>query len=309
LAVAERRRATLPTLAAVAGGAGLAVQSYINGRLAGAIGSAELAAVSNFVIGLALLLAVVLATGAARRALPRLRRLQPWHVLGGLGGALFVTAGTLGAPKLGVALLSVAVVSGLTSGSLLADRLGLSPAGRQHATAARMAGAALAVGAVLVSAFGARAHLDLALLALAVVAGFGSSLQQAANGHVARETGEPLIAATINFAVGLVAVLVVALVATGVSPPHGWAAPPLEYTGGVLGVAIATTLAVVVSRLGVLRLMLGVTAGQVAGGLAVDLVAPVAREPVTAGTVAGVALACAAVLVSGRERKAARPAS
>jgi transporter family-2 protein len=68
----------------------------------------------------------------------------------------------------------------------------------------------------------------------------------------------------------------------------------------VLGALIATTLAVVVARLGVLGLMLAVTAGQVAGGLVIDLVAPVEGAGVDAGTIAGVALAIAAVLVSGR---------
>jgi transporter family-2 protein len=59
-------------------------------------------------------------------------------------------------------------------------------------------------------------------------------------------------------------------------------------------------MAVLVSRLGVLRLILALTAGQAIGGLGLDLVAPARGETVTAGTVVGVALACAAVLVSGR---------
>jgi transporter family-2 protein len=124
-------------------------------------------------------------------------------------------------------------------------------------------------------------------------------VQQAANGHLARNTGEPLFAGTVNFLVGFLALLVVVAIATGVSPPHGWSAPPLEYTAGLLGAAVATTMAVLVARLGVLRLILALTAGQAIGGLLLDLVAPAHGESVTAGTVAGVALACAAVLVAG----------
>ena len=86
---------------------------------------------------------------------------------------------------------------------------------------------------------------------------------------------------------GFLALLVVAAIATGVSPPHGWSAPPLEYTAGLIGAAIATTMAVIVSRLGVLRLILALTAGQAIGGLALDLIAPARGETVTAGTVAG----------------------
>jgi bacterial/archaeal transporter family-2 protein len=138
------------------------------------------------------------------------------------------------------------------------------------------------------------------LLAFALCAGAASAFQQAANGHLARDTGEPLFAGAVNFAVGFLALLVVSAIATGLSPPHGWSAPPLEYSAGLLGAAIATTMAVLVSRLGVLRLILALTAGQAIGGLALNLVAPSPDATVTAGTVVGVALACAAVLVSGR---------
>jgi len=60
----------------------------------------------------------------------------------------------------------------------------------------------------------------------------------------------------------------------------------------------------IVSRLGVLRLILAMTAGQAIGGLGLDIVAPARGEMVTAGTVIGVVLACAAVLVSGRGSRA-----
>jgi hypothetical protein len=46
------------------------------------------------------------------------------------------------------------------------------------------------------------------------------------------------------------------------------------------------------------------TAGQAIGGLGLDVIAPARGEMVTAGTVIGVVLACAAVLVSGRGSRA-----
>jgi bacterial/archaeal transporter family-2 protein len=73
---------------------------------------------------------------------------------------------------------------------------------------------------------------------------------------------------------------------------------------GLFGAAIATTMAVLVSRLGVLRMILALTAGQAIGGLGLDLIAPARGETVTAGTVAGVVLACAAVLVTGWHARA-----
>jgi bacterial/archaeal transporter family-2 protein len=305
VAVAARRASALPNVVAVAGGVALAVQSYVNGRLSESLGSGEAAAAVNNGVGLAALLAVTVATGAIPRALRSRDRVRPWHLLGGLGGAMFIVAGALGAPEIGVALLSVALVCGQTAGSLAADGAGLSPAGRQQVTAGRVAGVALTVAAVGASAFGARGNLHLGLLVFAVAAGAASALQQAANGHLARNTGEPLFAGSVNFAVGFLALLVVAAIATGVAPPHGWSAPPLEFVGGLVGAVIATTMAVIVARLGVLRMMLALTAGQAAGGLALDLVAPVRGAEVTAGTVVGVALAFAAVFVSGWHAHAA----
>jgi transporter family-2 protein len=305
MAVAGRRATALPTLIAVTAGAALAVQSYVNGRLGQSLGSAEVAAAVNNGVGLGTLVAITLATGAIPRALRSLAGVRPWHLLGGLGGAMLVVAGAVGAPELGVALLSLALVSGLAAGSLAADGVGLSPAGRQGVTARRLAGVMLTLAAVIASAWGAHASVHLGLIAFAVAAGFASALQQAANGHLAQTTGEPFFAGAVNFAVGFLALLVVATIATGLSPPHGWSAPPLEFFGGLLGAGVATTMAVIVARLGVLRLILALTAGQAAGGLALDLVAPVRGVAVTAGTVAGVALAFAAVLVTGWHARAA----
>jgi transporter family-2 protein len=300
MAVAARRATALPTLVVVVAGVALSLQAYINGQLGETVGSGEAAAAVNNGVGLAALLVVTVAAGAIPRALRSLQQVRAWHLLGGLGGAMFILAGAVGAPEIGVALLSVALVCGQTTGSLVADGAGLSPAGHQSVTAGRVAGVGLTIAAVGASALGASAHLHVGLLLFALAAGVASALQQAANGHLARNTGEPLFAGTVNFVVGFLALLVVVSIATGLSPPHGWSAPPLQYTAGLFGALIATTMAVLVSRLGVLRMMLALTAGQLIGGLALDLIAPARGETVTAGTVAGVALACAAVLVSGR---------
>ncbi len=58
--------------------------------------------------------------------------------------------------------------------------------------------------------------------------------------------------------------------------------------------------ALVVPVIGVLRLTLAAVAGQSAGALVLDVVSPAPGEAVTVGTVVGVALALAAVAVSGR---------
>jgi transporter family-2 protein len=64
--------------------------------------------------------------------------------------------------------------------------------------------------------------------------------------------------------------------------------------------------ATAVQALGVLRLGLAMVAGQMAGALAVDLVAPARGEAVTVTTVLGVVLTMVAVVVSGRGGARAR---
>ena len=297
---APRRAAVLPTAVAAASGVMLSVQAYANGRLGGSIGSAEMAGVINNAVGLGAITVVAIAVGALQRALRSLDGVRPWQFFGGLAGAMYVTAGAVGVPQIGVALLTVALVCGQTAGSLVVDAAGLSPAGHRRITAPRLVGVALTIAAVTASARGTHGTLHIGILVLALAAGFSSSVQQAANGHVARATGEPIFAGALNFAVGLCALLVIGAVADGLTPPNGWSAPPLEYLGGLGGVAVACLLSVIVARLGVLRMMLALTAGQLVGGLVLDLVAPAHGRTVSAGTVAGVALACAAVLVSSR---------
>ena len=279
-------------------GRDLALQSYINGRLGRSLGSAEVAAALNNAVGL-WPSAPSRRSWARSRARCALDHVRFWHVLGGLGGAMYVWRARRRPGGRGRAAQRRA--------RLRADRR--EPGGRRHrpqpggapaGDGGARRGRGLTIAAVVASALGARANLHFGILAFTLVAGVATALQQAANGHLARDTGEPLFAGTVNFAVGFLALLVVAQVAGGLAPPHGWSAPPLEYLGGLLGATIATTMAVIVSRLGVLRLILAMTAGQAVGGLVLDVMAPARGESVTAGTIAGVALAFAAVIVSGR---------
>ena len=295
----------LPLALAFLSGAGIALQAYLNGRLSGSLGSAELAAAVNNVIGLALLVALGVGTGALRRAVTRVRAAGPpkwWHFLGGPAGAVLVYTAAKAAPEVGVAVLTVALVCGQTGGSLAVDGAGLSPAGRAPLTPARGLGALLAVVAVAIAALGSRGDLEVGLLLLAVAAGMGIAVQQAANGQLAERGGEPLAAGLVNFALGGAILVAVALLATGGTPPGGWSAPPEQWIGGALGVAAVVTGAWAVASLGVLRLTLALVAGQSAGALVIDLIAPAPGEAVTVATVVGVVLTLAAVVVSGRGR-------
>ena len=254
-------------------GSMISLQSYLNGRLGRQLDSATVASTINNLVAMLAALAVVLATGAIPRAIARLRALgRPpwWQFSGGLFGAALVLISTAAAPQVGVALLTVAVVCGSTTGSVAIDAAGLAPAGRLPVTAARIAGVLLAIAATVIGAIGARGALEPLLLGLALLA-----------------------------ALALVAAITLATRDVGALP-----ASPALYLGGLLGAFVVVVSLTAVQTLGVLRLGLATVAGQTAGALVIDLVAPAPGEVVTAGTVIGVVLTLVAVVVSGRGRRA-----
>lgn len=284
-------------------GVGIAAQAFVNGRLGGSLDAAPLAAMVNNGVGLCVLVALGLATGAFLRGGRRFKvapRPRAWHFLGGPLGAFLVYVLTVGPPRVGVAVLTVALVGGQTVGSLVVDAAGLSPAGHRPLTRARLVGVMLAVVAVTLAATGASGDLELPILSLAFATGIGTAFQQAANGQLAHSSGEPVVAGAINFALGGIVLTVFALSVTGGEAPGGWSAPPWQFLGGVFGMAAVVTAAWSVASLGVLRLTLAIVAGQSAGALAFDLVAPAPGEAVTVSTVLGVVLTLIAVAASGR---------
>ena len=288
-------------------GSTISLQSYLNGRLGRQLDSATVASTINNLVAMLAALAVVLATGAIPRAIARLRALgRPpwWQFSGGLFGAALVLISTAAAPQVGVALLTVAVVCGSTTGSVAIDAAGLAPAGRLPVTAARIAGVLLAIAATVIGAIGARGALEPLLLGLALLGGAGMAMQSAANGRLGRATGEPFVASLTNSSIGLAALALVAAITLATHDVGALPANPALYLGGLLGAFVVVVSLTAVQTLGVLRLGLATVAGQTAGALVIDLVAPAPGEVVTAGTVIGVVLTLVAVVVSGRGRRA-----
>ena len=302
---APPRTATLALSVAVASGGLVALQQRVNGELKTALGDALLTALVSFGTGLVAVVAVVLSRASARAAVRRVRDV-PWpQRLGGLGGATLVAVGAAAAPEIGVALLSVGLVAGQTSGGLVVDRAGWGPGGSHALTPPRVLGATLCLVAVGISVLGEGARAASPLLVLLVVAaGFLIAVQQALNGRVRATTGDAGVATLVNFVVGTVALALGVLVNAAITGLDigDWPGPDqwYLYLGGPLGASFVASAAVVVRRLGVLRLGLAVTAGQLVGALLLDLVVPVAEAGVDVLTVVGVALTLVAVYVSGR---------
>lgn len=288
----------VPLAAALGSGALVAVQQRWNGDLGRSLHDPLLAALVSFGGGLLVVLALLAARAASRALLPGLRSVVWWQRLGGLCGAVLVGVGAAAVPRIGVALLTVGLVAGSTVTGLLLDRAGLVPGGARPVTPARLLGAALCLGAIVLSAAEGLHAADPLLLALVVVSGGLISVQQLVNGRV-RQAADATVATALNFAVGT-AGLLVAVAARGLVSGvradrwpdlgHGWL-----YLGGPLGAVFIAVAALTVRTLGVLRLGLVVTAGQLAGAVLLDL-----GRGLSGTTVAAVALTLVAVAVSGR---------
>lgn len=343
------RTVILGILATIAIGMVLAGQSRINGELGTRLGDGILAALISFGTGLVLLAAIVGLTPNARRgvrvllaAISRPSAAAPgpdrssvptlrwWQCLGGVCGAFLVVAQATTVGVVGVAVFTVAVVAGQTTSSLVVDRLGVGPAGRQRVTVNRVVGAVVALAAVALAVSDQlRAPSALALALLPALGGIGTAWQQAVNGRVAAAAkrgtagvlavGESasgttsrgannatgaLVAALVNFAVGTLALLV----ATGVDVairglPDAMPTDPVLYLGGLGGVLFIATSAFLVRYTGVLILGLGAVAGQVIGALVLDAVLPVGAAELATLTVVGALLTLVAVAIAALPRR------
>ncbi|MFI2233184.1 DMT family transporter [Nocardia testacea] len=297
-------------------GAGVAVQGRINGELGARLQDGVAAAVVSFGSGFLVLAVAVLFSSRLRAGLRAVRRsvaageLRPWQLLGGLFGGLFVASQSLTVAALGVTAFTVAAVSGQLLSSLLVDRLGVGPGGRTPVTAARLGGAVLAVGALLLAGSGGSAPVGLRtsswlegvpgpLLLLPAAAGIGLAWQQAWNGRIGA-TGSPFAATVINFAIGLLGLLIVeALVVARTGAPAEFPREPWLYLGGVIGVLFIAAGVLVVRWVGVLLMGLSTVAGQLTASLVLDWALPTGAE-LSPVKLLGCVLTLTAVVVAAR---------
>ena len=137
-----------PHLMAAMVGAGLTVQVGMNATVRFAIGSPVLAAIVNFVVGLAALILVAVASGS--RWVPGSTATVPARAwFGGLLGALYVASTTVLGPRLGAAALLALTLSGQMLAALIIDHYGIIGFPQSTITPSRLLGAALLVAGVL----------------------------------------------------------------------------------------------------------------------------------------------------------------
>ena len=305
-------RYVLAVIASVISGAMVALQTRINGEFGVALGNGTLAALISFSTGLVLVAAVTLAFPQGRAGIATVARalktavLPWWAILGGVGGAFLVLSQGLGAGVLGVALFSIAVVTGQTLGAVVIDTRGLVGSPVVPLTTWRLLGALVVLlGVVIALDFSAEEiGRGAALLLLPLLAGFGVGFQQAVNGRVSRVAGFSGSATLINFVVGTIVLLIafaVSLLFVGVPqtlPTTWW----LWAGGAVGGIFIAIQVAAV-SVIGVLGLGVSLVTGQLVGSLFLDVFAPVGSFAVNGATIMGAGITLVGALVVTASRK------
>jgi bacterial/archaeal transporter family-2 protein len=169
----------VPTLL-LAGGL-LAFQAAANVQLSAALGSPFGASTLQLGLGATVLVSAA-AAALSLSALARVDRMPAWHLLGGLGSSLYITAGILLVPRLGAVVSFGLFIAGQMLASLLVDGTGwldlpakgIHPAGVAGAVAV-LAGAGLVVRGATRAGAGRRsgAVALAAWLVLALAAGAG----------------------------------------------------------------------------------------------------------------------------------------
>lgn len=295
---------------AVATGLFIPIQGRINGALGVALEDGIGAAVVSFSTGLLVMTVISLALPRGRAGLARIlpavreRQFPPYYVLAGCIGALFVFAQSFTVGLLGVALFTVAAVTGQTLSGLLVDRMGIGPAGKRPITGIRVLGSVLTVAAVAwaVSPRFSAGESGLQLLVpvmLPLLAGFLMSFQQAMNGTATVHYGTPIAATLVNFIAGAALLWVAWLIKLAVAgagnplPAQWW-----YYLGGPLGCIFIGIGALLVRSLGVLVTGLGMIAGQLLGSLGLDLLLPVPGTVIALPTVLGTILTLGAIVLA-----------
>lgn len=302
----SRARTVLAIVATVVAGVGVATQSRINGELGQRLDDGYTAALISFGSGWVILLVLLALSPRGRagfaRVLTEVRqgRLAWWMLLGGLAGAYFVLAQSLVAGMLGVAIFTIAIVTGQTVTGLTLDAAGFAGARRTAVAPARVVGAALTVGAVAVAVIPRLGGegFPVAAIVLPLLAGVAVAFQQGLNGRVRAEAQSALAATTINFTVGSAALFVATathLLLVGL--PEALPTNPVLYLGGAVGAIFIAIQTLTVGRIGVLVLGLCLVTGQLAASLVFDVVAPLGPGS-TSATAIAVVLALTGVLVA-----------
>lgn len=305
-------------LVTIVAGSAMSLQGRANGLLGPILGHAVFAALVSFLIGLVLVGTVLLCSSRSRAAagtlieLLRTHAMPWWMLLGGLSGGLVVIAQASTVPIMGVAMFTMAFVSGQVTGGLVVDSTRLPPGGKQQLTFLRIFGVLVVIGALV---YGASERLNLGVPLWAPLLPFASgaltAVQQAFNGRIKAATGSAVVATTVNFVIGFIALLAVSgvIMLVGIEWT-GFPTAPTQWwmlLGGAFGVVFIGLTALTVAKLGVLLLSLFSLFGNLVGALLLDLLLPIPGSLVSTTTVISAALVLAGIAITIMPSSGNRP--
>jgi transporter family-2 protein len=289
----------IPLLLAV--GALLALQAAANVQLSAAVGSPFAASTLQLAIGASALLVAALAVGAVAH-LDRVPDAPAWHLVGGLGSAVYITAGILLFPRLGAVVTVGLFIAGQMAASLAIDGLGWLGVDREPLDLAAWAGAAAVVAGVALivraqAASPTRAHP--AWIVLALAAGAGLPIQGAINAQLRADLDAPIATGAFSFLVATAAMLAVLAAmprrrSTRATvrdlPWWGW-------LGGLCGAAYVSSVFLLIPKIGTAPTIALTVAGQQLASVLVDRhgLLRLPRRPIPGARLLGVAVLLAGV--------------
>lgn len=114
--------------------------------------------------------------------------------------------------------------------------------------------------------------MTLILLLVALLLGAALSVQVGVNAQLRTALGHPLLAATVSFLIGSLALVAGTLVARPVVPAAGQLAriPWWQWSGGLLGALYIVSAIILAPRLGAAALLAAIVAGQMVASLLLD---------------------------------------
>lgn len=139
----------IPMTLAAAAGLCLVVQQGLNTSLRNALGSAAWSGFTSYIVGVICMLLLAIVLREPVPSVAQISRLPLWAFTGGIFGAIFIGLGILLVPKIGTATFFVVLVTGQMFGALIFDHFGFMGVPVNPISLARLAGAGLLVGGVV----------------------------------------------------------------------------------------------------------------------------------------------------------------
>jgi transporter family-2 protein len=290
----------------------LALQAGANVQLSGAVGNAIGASALQLTIAAVLLLALAAAVGTLG-AFDALGDAEAWHLWGGVGSAVYITAGILLFPRVGALVTVGLFIAGQMGASLLLDGFGWLGVEREPFDAAAVIGT---VAVVLATAMIVRAQAGADVLedalrnragwvVLGLLAGAVLPVQGAVNAQLRGDIDAPITVGAFSFVVATASMaLVLAAVLAFTQAPRPsvsglGSVPWWGWLGGACGATYVTSVFLLIPEIGVAPTVALTVAGQQVASVFVDRygLLRLSKRPISVRRLAGVVLLLVGVAV------------